>query len=424
MNPFINSVLYLSIFFLYWRLVRNVTVNLFILAIWVLAALLSMFMVSMPQFEESVLGGELILEPYLYLFFLFLIAFAPLCKFNESRLERIQMLSSTTTGYLILFYGLLSILCTCLYFQPMMQSIRAGLGANRTEVEITASTLTGNWLILVGVTIRSILDPLIYFLLFYVLSFQSRYKFRNWFLIFSIYIPNLVIALSLSARSDLIFCIMKTLIAFLFFRHYLSPKIKHRICFLFLVLAAVILPVFLAISAMRFSGTVFDGAYGYIRYGGECFTNFNIFAYNKIDQHHGGPELFPTLFRLSPHWTEQYANLTTPEKAEFMNSITGIPLKVAVFYTFIGDFYIAYGKISALLIIIGIAVTGIILIPGNGTLRIQDMIPLALYYELMARGVFFMPIRSFLGERMIIFYIILYIALSILYSKKRIEYVK
>ena len=408
MEPlYINLALWLLLLFCYFFLQCRCTVNLGVILIgyWTFTALGALLYVLHPNFIHSKYSGELTVEPFLFLFLIVLVAFLPILHFHEERAE-VEVLPFRSFAWLVYLYIFCAICTSVMYIPMVVESLMAGVGNLRDEINMTFSRVTENRFLRILTGYYGLFSLLITFLLFYIMAYYHEKKATILFLAGSIVVSTFVIALALHARVNIVSLMQNIFIAFIFFRKKITWSNFKEYRWPLIIGTAVCLGILADISLNRFSGSDFEGMFGIYRYIGEGMTNFNIFLYDKCDGCTYGYSIFPHLASwLGADTYYLFAPLL--ERGEYFYSMTGLP--PFLFYTYIGELYYSYGKVITVCLVMGTSVLMFLLLRHQKTIYFRQLILLSLYYELCFKGVYFYTFRGYNNERQIIFFLILYL---------------
>ena len=408
MEPlYINLALWLLLLCSYFFRQSRCTVNLGVVLIgyWTFTALGALLYVLHPNFLNSMYSGELTVEPFLFLFLIVLVAFLPILHFHEERAE-VEVLPFRSFAWLIYLYIFCAICTSIMYIPMVVESLRAGVGNLRDEINMTFSRVTEIWALRILTGYHGLFSLLITFLLFYIMAYYHEKKATILFLAGSIVVSTFAIALALHARVNIVSLMQNIFIAFIFFRKRIIWSNFKEYRWPLIIGTLGCLTVLTIISLNRFSGSDFEGLFGIYRYIGEGMTNFNIFLYDKCDGCTYGYSIFPHLASWLGADT-YYVFAPIQERGAYFNSLTGLP--PYLFYTYIGELYYSYGKIITVCLVIGTTVLMFLVLRHQKTIYFRQLILLSLYYELCFKGVYFYTFRGYNNERLILFSIMLYI---------------
>lgn len=418
MEPlYINFALWLILFCWYFFIASKCTVNLGVLLIayWTFTASGALLYVLHPNFIHSKYGGELSLEPFLFLFLIALVAFLPILHFHEEKAE-IEVLPFQSFSWLVYLYIFCAVCVSVMYFPMMLESLFAGIGNLRDEINMTFTRITENALLRVLTGYYGLFSLLITFLLFYIMAFYHEKKMTILLLAGSIVISTFSISLALHARVNIVSLMQNIFIAFIFFREKILWTEFREYKWPLGIGISACFAVLGVISFNRFSGSDFEGLFGIYRYIGEGMTNFNIFLYNNCTGYTYGYSIFPTLASFLGMDT-YYMFAPILERGAYFNSLTGLP--PFLFYTYIGELYYSYGKELTVCLVAVTAVLMLFLLRHRKVIHFHQLILFQLYYELCLKGVYFYTFRGYNNERMILFSIILYLFFYFVSKKQK-----
>ena len=405
MSPIIILVVFFSTLwgFVFFRQ-RALNMGVLISTVWAVAAWAGFLYYTSPRYEtDAELYGICTYQPFFYLFILYLIVFLPIWAFRTDRLQRIELLPFSIIKLIVIVYAIASLCFVLFWLRPALDSLAMGVGANRDLVlEDLGGSVSAPLLIRAGIGIRSCFNLLSYFLLFYLLAFYRKHKFLIVLLAVCIYFPNFLVVLGVSSRSEIVFTLMNSIAGFVFFRKFIPQNLQRKILLSCFVIGGGFIGILVCITLIRFSGGRYDGLFGVFPYAGESFINFNILAYDKVVNFTGGPNLFPHLSLLWGIDLEYFRYLPVVDQTIFLLEYSQLNVNAAVFYTVFGDLYIAYGPCLSIVVLTSISFLLFVYLHKSENGSLAKIIIFQLYFGFFYSGVFYCPIRSFAGERMIV----------------------
>ena len=336
----INAVLYVGLFLFLLRK-RKSTIGIFLGLIWSISALSTIFFyINIYKDKQT---NQITLFPFIYLFVLVIIFFLPAINIKE---KKIQFISGNY--YFLKAISILAILINILPFiENMIYAIihifeRAdtfGINYNNQEKMDFLSSIS-----LVLYKYSTYLRIVIPFILFYFLQYSKNNKILIIGLIICVFNP-IIGSLNSGSRFVMVTDILYFSIIYLFFKNTIDEKVRRRIIKVFSIGGILMLIIFVSITVFRFSdkGMGMYSIWGWLSlYTGESFLNFNADMW-KITQYTDGDNSF----FLIRYWLGEY-----PEPIRSFQFLgTKVPIRTNVFYTFIGDFYMDFGKYVTVVII-------------------------------------------------------------------------
>lgn len=401
-----NFLLYF-VFTLYIYNKRGLSIGVYLLILYAISSLSSIFYVMNPLYKGFVLASDMTIEPYLFLFINLALLLYPVCSIKPIRIRfNITANQQKKIIFLVNIIIFMQIVCLLLIIPDLMRTFNKNdLAASREIVyggdDERSITLLYDYkitkyfdLILGGV------KPYIIFISFYI-AFINKIIGKKGLLLFVITILYAVIRSSvIVSRGELVFLILYLIFTLLIFKKQLNEKILKKITMYGVMGLAIFIPFFWAVSVSRFG----DLAEFYIfRYAGESMCNFNGNMYEKLTGTIDFNIYFP-LFAIG----QNFAFTNTLDKWELIMKQSGVSGQF--FYTIIGGFMFCFGKIGTLIscFIINRGYNKVAHLKFNSLLHI---LPLCLFSDMMIRGIFFFPLQGIDGnvEIIMLFILMLYL---------------
>jgi oligosaccharide repeat unit polymerase len=336
--PCVNALLYLGI--LFFAIKRKHSIFILISTVWVICALLGIIYSLIPF---TLTSHDLSLEPYIYLFTIFLIGLYPMSKLKLlDRNSLIVIYNSRIVNSIILLLAICS-------FIPVVEStlhiLSSGLGNLASNYEDRLDDFdTRGYFTIVGRIFYSVeeyfefLTPT--FLFVYITSYDEK---RTWIIVGMCLavISPLLNNLANGQRYYVVVFLYMMLFNFLLFRNLFDEKLKKNIFKWAISVGSIVGVVFVAISLNRTgNGTEELGAgYQVIRYMGESMYNFNTDCF-WITDYVFGEHSFKGLF--------SYFHINQLSISD-QTSLLGIVSNA--FYTYVGAFVMDFGLIPTFVIL-------------------------------------------------------------------------
>ncbi|MBR1809790.1 MAG: oligosaccharide repeat unit polymerase [Paludibacteraceae bacterium] len=184
-------------------------------------------------------------------------------------------------------------------------------------------------------TLFSPCSPLMLVMYFYSVCFLEKRKIFNILLLLSSFTP-VIPALLISGRTQITYWLLTFIACYLLFRPYIGKNLSKRIITIFIVLGAVVLAFFIAVTISRWKeADIIKNAV--IIYAGEPYIDFCMFFDTLHTKHIHLQRLFPfTYYFILGYDTNLFAY------REILYNETGIYANV--FNTFLGDIMLDTGK--------------------------------------------------------------------------------
>lgn len=367
------------------------------------------------------LDWEITLIPMLFLFAMLWISLQPGMIYERNNVRRIQQPSMILIQSFIAAYGI----CTLFTVAGGIHNLQDGVmrlmsdsssgtemylnaRENATQIDRSFSGITG-----FAATLHNFLQDVSVFILFYYLSLKERKKSVYIYLLI-VLIVDIMSSITEGGRTSFMMILLITLLAYFMFRDYWDEKTRQlskRIIMILLILMTI---PFIGLTISRFANK--DGTINsIIYYAGSANLNFNDSAWNA-----GGI---------------RYGDRTFNEAKRLMgfdvpDNIAGTRFKYAalaiddsVFYTFVGDFVLDFGKLPTLLLFIFCSVVFIQLTKSN-----SESIPfhrlLLVYFTLCicVQGGMYLFYYSFQRFWKIVAFFLMYIVFYADYSWQKEDY--
>ncbi len=165
-----------------------------------------------------------------------------------------------------------------------------------------------------------------------------------------IYFINIFeIVLSAISRSVIIFTLLELIITIVFFRRFISRKIKKYILLAFVVVFPLLYVCFFAITNSRVGKNQDDQVLSYLRYSGEAQLNFSNLMYGNVLHTANGYYQF-RFFRqiFGFEYPEYNDRIGDSAESKHMSKLYHYPF--FIFYSTAGDYYINWGPTITLLL--------------------------------------------------------------------------
>lgn len=370
-------LLWIGTFILYHFRFRNLDGGSLVIFFYIIYGACSIFVLQDVLF--SMLYNPLQLFPYIYLYVMMMIALAPAIynHFVPSReIEDPQSRTLILIAIAFIFCGLTQVPNIILHFDEGLVKLftdtdagKDAYGEHLDEAGEAGSGITNLFSIYFNATFEIAI-----FLFFYFLSQRKKNKWVIIGLAFSIFIGTMLPVMQ-GLRGGVIISLQTCMLGYLFFRQYLSKKI-NRLVQIAGVSAVVLasLPV-VAITLSRFGDNRVGGVMGFLNwYVGQGSLYFNNYGLDD-----GGIRNGDRVFNL-------FKRVVDPENTpknffERRDKYHNLEIDDEVFSTFVGDFTIDLGPITAFLLFVAFNAWVISRIrPRDGTLRLHQA--LLIYFTL------------------------------------------
>ena len=181
-------------------------------------------------------------------------------------------------------------------------------------------------------------------LFFYSLSFRKDSRSFLFLLIFTSS-SRIFHSLTYMGRDGILFWILSFIFSFLIFKPYLPDKSKRMVKWIAIVIGSFAFLLLGAISISRFSESDSGTLLSLVNYFGQPMNNFGM-LFDRVHEYEGTKSIFPLLFG-----EKGVGGAEAIEAAESFMIKYGIASNA--FYSFVGNFYLAWGPFLILLLAIG-----------------------------------------------------------------------
>lgn len=256
----------------------------------------------------------------------------------------------------------------------------------------------------------SMFYPLSIILFFYSIAFLEMKRMFNVLLFFST-TAFIVISLLYVARGDIVYWALMYVFLYVFFRKYLDSNKRKTIILPFVIAVILGIIYFTIISLARFETYDHGPLFGILDYWGQPAINFgDYFDHFTVFQH--GTLNFPYVQRMLglPH-REGVVDY-------FDQASTDTGYYLGVFYTFIGSFFIDFGRIGTAIFVVVSSFFGFALFRKSEEIPMYKIILMVLYCQIPLQGLFIFNLLNDNGNKYIFFMLILSFIYRITLVKK------
>lgn len=332
-----NFIAYVLLTIFLWQRKSN-AISVIIAIVWSLSAFASVlfFAVFPSPFRDY---SDLSIIALVFVFFCFTFNLFPIAKLENPNIVIGNRMLLKALGWFICALGILPFLGNTSYFLTHLTSSLNTFGEHYGE----------NFSVLSGfvATLGRYSNYLRLFAPCLLFLFLDDFK-RNKLLCIGLLCCclNAVIA-NLNAGSRYIFVldVLYMICVFILFKKCLSESIVKKIKIIGIIILSILLVVFVSISTVKTSDNTQENAMEmtYSLYAGESFLNFSGSMWKNCQKTYGDNSFYIFKYILGEYPTEL-------RNWSQLSSKSGIPANI--FYTYIGDFYMDFGHIGALLIVL------------------------------------------------------------------------
>ena len=398
----INALFY-CVWAAYYVTYKGFSIVTFPMVLWAASALSSIYYFT-SDLRTHTLHDELSIIPYLYLFVLVWIAFAPLIRFDYKSIETIHV-NSVLFKYIsivIIMLSLIAIIPNIKYFLTHMLDPVAYLEAYQDKSYGTLKVLTG-----IPNTAMNLLKHLKGLIpIFFIVSMTTFVNSNIWMRSgLGLALINLMISyLNTSSRYALVTDLFLILFVYFLLRPFVIGNIKKRINIIGIVVLIVLIGGVILITTSRYGdrGGQDFVLYNLSYYFGESFSNFNGDLWN-VSSFTEGNNCFH-------YFLNRFSGDGSPDRdIDLLESITH--RRMFVFYTFVGDFFTDFGAFITAVIVISLAWIFLMITKVSSEISFGKILFLCLYVKVLLVGYTYWTYLNYSME--IIFTIVIGLAFNI-----------
>jgi len=359
-----NATIFLIIYVLFWLFSLLIYIQVFkkfettligyLMILYGVSGIFSIWVVNQPLYYASPLYRFDIISvlPLLYLWACVLLFASPIFFFRVDKIQRILLTSvyneKVVKNNIIFLITIIFICASLISFYAMMPNLKnfssvtdVDVGTlNKQELQLeNASHLFTNPIISKFYNLYKMLcDSMLCFAFYYGIG--GRKKLAVLLFILSGFFP-IIFGIANGSRGAIILSLMSIFITYQIFKNLLTTSRRNQIFKLSLVLVIIMSIPLLFLSILRFGDYSQNLVYEIVRYFGEPAVNFS----SELFEHQKGLLYGYNSF---PY----FMDISIVDRRILTQQIAGI--LGYVFYTFIGNLVIDFGKFSVFLFGIGI----------------------------------------------------------------------
>jgi oligosaccharide repeat unit polymerase len=367
MLEFINASFYIIALYTYWKQRKDVDAYFMLMAMYTFTAIMC-FIVNLDSHANF---NNVSLIPFVYLFICILLSFSPLKGFS---VDRIELRETNLIRLLTWVYIVTGIGCIMYNFssaRELLESGEWGMLRNMLYEDEDNIQLYNSLAEKLCKNIHGYIEPFGILMCFYYLGRLENNTLKTILLWIS-WLPNVLLgAMLVASRGLVITALLNVIILLYLFKNTLSTKVKKII---FVSLTAISVPIALYIIAVSVSRFGDDGAgSSAFEYLGHNMTAFNQGVFPMNSYMWGGYSLsyFYDLVGIHNYFNAKLAGYSAG----------------TAFVTFIGAYYLDWGPIVTLLLIV---VLNRLLnrITHKRTLRFSDLMVVLFFIRFYEIGIF------------------------------------
>lgn len=407
----IYHALFMTIVFLIYQVrLKKVTILTYLLLIWVISSIASIFF----YLSDPLPFKRLSLLPYFYFELCFIITIYPIAKFNTNSISHIRIRNIRLYNYFIV---LLSVVAIIPFIENLIQVISTYSNSNSAAlfnlysekiVDGFNAAKNAKWLSPIGLILNSVtlkFQPIGLLLLFYYLTKPNKNKYLLGGVIIACLNP-ILFGMAMAGRGAITFFILTFIFMVLLFKNLLNPSVRKKIFFyssVFCILGILGLSV---MTLVRYNesfayASIFDWINLYL---GEGTLNFNSKMWH-IRQN----TLGDNSFSFFSYYVNENAIVELVKKEEYWSeSKTGVdPVR---FYTYIGDIFSDLGPYFTLIFLLFISIIVRKLTKKKRVISFTSLYAFITFYYMILCGFTIYPYKQFpITQNVIIGFILCFI---------------
>jgi len=369
-----NSCLYFALFLVTIFANRKSRTSILLTSLWAVSSATSIWY-YLHVYHYSVQVKPLTIVPFIYLFVFSVISFIPIFKTKDVKISHIDG-NQQIVQFISILIGLVALLPFCEAFIYLMRTMGVGLsqiannyGENFTYLSAPSQTFSRY------LSYLRIVSPILFF---YNLSLKKGHRAISIGLLLAIVTPILN-NLNVGSRFVLVTDGLYLIYIYMLFYNQIENGTRAIITRVFLGFGSTFLILFLAITYYRFnSGNSDISILDWMSlYSGESFLNFNSDLWT-IHSSTGGDNAF-FIFK---HFLGLYADVN--RNPDYLESL--VPIRMNVFYTFIGDFLVDIGTYWTSIFIALISFIFSFFINFQKRMSLHKIILLGMYAKIVLNG--------------------------------------
>ncbi len=339
----INAALYVGLFLFLLLQKQKSTIAIFLASVWSVSAIFSIYYyVFLYSTKYGAQVNPITLLPFIYLFVLVFAFFLPAINIKDKSIHQV------TGNYH--FLRAIAILAILINILPFIENVIYAMSNATTNMGTFADQYGSedkyDHLSNISRTFyrySTYLRVVLPIILFYFLQFYEKNKILVIGLLMSVFSP-IIGSLNAGSRFVMVTDVLYFVVIYLLFKNTIDKQIRKKIIKVFSIGGSLLAVVFVAITIFRFANNKADDIWVWVSlYAGESFLNFNSEMWDLTQFTDGDNSIY-----LIRHWLGEYhSNIRS---SEFL--AMKVPIRTFVFYTFVGNFYMDFGKYITFFIIV------------------------------------------------------------------------
>lgn len=410
--------LYISLwaisFYVHYKRTKYLGAGGTILLMFLVYSLISFFVYSTSDYTQKPLR----VLPFIYLFGCIIVASMPVLKYNESKVVAIDPPSPT----FIHVFTYLYLFCALIRIPEVFSNMSTGItlilmdsdaGSQLYNDAHFAREASGGISNLFAIFYNVFADASIILFFYYWIFFPKR---RITIIVFAISIGVQVLSqVSMGLRTETTLKALSVFIAYITMRRFMTKQQRRKIAIIGGGFLGLVLAVLLALSLSRFGekeGGVSSGTLSYIAMGN---LEFNQSVWD-VEGTRNGDRTANTFKAL--------LGFDVPKDIQAVRSrYSRLGVDDGVFYTFVGDFVLDYGKfMTVILFTFFSSIFCRITRPQRRHIKMHQLIALYFVMCVVVQGGFYLFSYSFLSNLVILGFLVLYLIFWFDSNSKKIKH--
>ena len=393
-----NAIAYtLALTYFYWKGKLNLAFVLWIG--YTISAWASYFFVQQPLYKYSIHNCERTIFPCIYLFLLIFICIKPFVRVQSiDKIETPNEKKLKYTLYVFISIQIILLLSTITSVVNIVTSSAELVDIRSAAYEGETSDIGSNPMLNRLNLLYSGMRPLATGLSVCLLFMLDKQRILIKIFAITTLLTNIQVVILSAGRGEMVIALSIYACTLFLIRNALSKRIKKILTLYAIPIIIISITFFWAVTISRFGDSATFFMYKYM---GESMNNFNGILFNDIKGYTEGKAFFSYIYRYLLGETPFVDTVGRHELTESVNKIPGF-----IFYTFIGNLVMDFGKIVTVFI-------AILLNRLANRLLVCKHIHLGIFAIYVAAitlyicGIFFYYLMNFVGLSMFITLLIL-----------------
>ena len=366
------------------------------------------------------LDTPLKVDGLVYMFICLLILSIPILTFKEGKMAKIISPNPTSFKIFVVVYIILGFFSMIVNYNLVLQNMSRGLSFDEIKDLSFSGELSDMPVYHIYIkTLFSGLECTGLIMLFYLFVKRKEHPKLLLLLVFSCtFLSPFFDAIGNASRGGFYFIFCNYVLCIVLFRNFLSRKIKKNLTLVCVIFLCSMLIFITLITSSRFDGGGGSSSlYSLLLYFGQPFLNFNQMIYGEIASNAllDGRMSFEYIYRL----IEGGESLVITDSVQQWSNKLGF--FADLFYTSIGNFYMDFGEVGAIVMCIIFSFIGYNVLKGTTKIvSFHQLIFYFFYFQLCFQGIFNFTYGRNTGNIKLIITLLCYFFFRLTFSKKRI----